>query len=131
MLEQRQALIEERRKASIATKLQKESIAKVMEEVRTNASKASKIISKAMTGQISLESLTSTGGSNRSKSAGKTRKRSKEREVSSDSMGLERSQSAGNPSNNGNIQSNNEVHIKYSSLSNTAPQPYVSPYEMQ
>lgn len=125
MLEQRQSLIDERRKASIATKLQKESIAKVMEEVRTNASKASKIISKAMTGQISLDSLVSTTGS-RSKSASKTRKRSKDR-GSSESPNIERSQSAGNPS----MQTSGEVSIKYSNLSATAPQPYVSPYEMQ
>lgn len=123
MLEQRQSLIDERRKASIATKLQKESIAKVMEEVRTNASKASKIISKAMTGQISLDSIVSASGS-RSKSAGKSRKRSKER--NSESPSLERSQSAGN----NNLQTTGDVSIKYSNLSSTAPQPYVSPYEM-
>ena len=130
MLEQRQSLIDERRKASIATKLQKESIAKVMEEVRTNASKASKIISKAMSGKISLDSLVDTGS--RSVSAGKTRKRSKDRGDSSDSLRLERSQSAGNPSNNnGTLNSSTEVSVKYSGFSNTAPAPYVSPYETQ
>lgn len=70
MLQQKEALKKERKIASINTKRQKESIAKVMEEVRTNASKASKIISMALTGKVSLEALTQ-------QSSGKKKKRAK------------------------------------------------------
>ena len=46
MLEQRKTLIDDRRKAAAQTKKQKEAIARVMEEVRTNASKAQKLITQ-------------------------------------------------------------------------------------
>jgi hypothetical protein len=61
MLEQRHALLEERRRAAIQTKRQKEQLARMMEEVRTNATKASKLIAQAMTGKLSLESLSESG----------------------------------------------------------------------
>ena len=58
MLNMKVKLIDDRRKASASTKLQKDAIAKVMEEVRSNASKANKIITQALTGKISIASLT-------------------------------------------------------------------------
>jgi hypothetical protein len=58
MINQRKSLVEERKRAAAQTRIQKESIAKVMDEVRTNASKANKIIAQAMTGKITLETLT-------------------------------------------------------------------------
>jgi hypothetical protein len=104
MLEQRQALVEERRKAAIATKAQKESLSRIMEEVRTNASKAGQIISKVMSGKLTLDQLASQGldGSmHRSKSASKRRSHSggkSQSPVTADQLGLggeRRSQSAG------------------------------------
>mmetsp|Transcript_31455 Transcript_31455/g.45274 ORF Transcript_31455/g.45274 Transcript_31455/m.45274 type:complete len:324 (-) Transcript_31455:212-1183(-) len=87
MIEQRRALIKERREAARATKLQKEAIAKVMEEVRTNASKANKIITQALSGKITLESLTAppTSPGGRSKSASVRRLKNT---TSADSLGL-------------------------------------------
>lgn len=68
MLEQRHALLEERRKAAIQTKRQKEQLARMMEEVRTNATKASKLITQALSGKLSLDSLAATdGGSKKTK----------------------------------------------------------------
>lgn len=118
MEEQRQALIEERRKASISTKLQKESIAKMMEEVRTNASKANKLIRKAMTGGVTMDSLlghSSSPSRSRSTEGSRTRK-SKTMQA--------RSQSAV-----GESRELTEADLKYSNaLSHSAPQPFVSPY---
>jgi hypothetical protein len=135
MLEQRQHLVDERRKAAIATKLQKESIAKMMEEVRTNASKANKIIGKAMSGQMSLESLLSTNSSPaRSKSSSGSRPR-KTKGVSADSVGLGRSMSAGNTTDYEQTFENEyggSEKLKYSMPEipkNKQPQQYVSPYE--
>lgn len=58
MLTQKQSLIQDRRDAARKTKMQKEQIAKVMEELRCNASKANKIITLAMSGKVSLSDLT-------------------------------------------------------------------------
>jgi len=58
MMSMKSKLIEDRRRTAASTKRQKEAIAKVMDEVRSDASKAQKIISKALTGKISLATLT-------------------------------------------------------------------------
>jgi hypothetical protein len=117
MVDQRQALIDERRKASIATKLQKESIAKMMEEVRTNASKANKLIKKAMTGNMSMDSLLSSSPSKSSRS----RSADKSKHKKSDGV---RSVSA-----SGQQHDDVSHDLKYSTNFNqTAPEPYVSPY---
>lgn len=134
MLEQRQQLVDERRKAAIATKLQKENIAKMMEEVRTNASKANKIIGKAMSGQMSLESLLSNSSPGRSNSSSGSRPR-KGKGVSADSVGLGRSMSAGNNTDYDQTFENEfggSEKVKYSVPEipkNKIPQQYVSPYD--
>lgn len=155
MLEQRKSLVEERKRAAAKTKLQKESIAKVMDEVRTNASMANKIITQALTGKITLESLTSPGklkSGGRSKSANNinTKRRFSKNgndhrgsssggtgdygntAVSADRMGLGReSNSAGIDAEFENKMENPENRKVYSLPSlppQNAPQPYKSPY---
>lgn len=126
-MEQRQALIEERRKASIATKLQKESIAKMMEEVRTNASKANKIIKKAMSGKMSLDTLMSSPSKSpsRSRSADKTSLRKQKQENTVVISGLSRTTDSAPDSE----LRTGATDLKYSTgLSRTAPEPYISPY---
>jgi hypothetical protein len=71
MLNMKSKLIDDRRKAAASTKLQKDAIAKVMEEVRSNASKANKIITQALSGKISLATLTGDDSS----SPGKKKKK--------------------------------------------------------
>lgn len=132
MVEQKRALLFERRKAAIATKLKKESIAKVMEEVRTNASMANKIITQALTGKITLDSLASTTGSHtsngnkkRSKSADRLRKKMNRTE--GDALGLGRNvRSAG-----GEYESSDEQPnlAKYSGVGDSPAKPYISPYD--
>jgi len=125
MIDQKRALIQERRKAAIATKLKKESIAKVMEEVRTNASMANKIITQALTGKITLESLTSSSTTEkRSKSADKLRK--KVHKTQSDSLGLGRNvRSAG-----GEYEGEEQINpAQYSGVKESPSKPYVSPYD--
>lgn len=158
MLEQRKALIEERKRAAAKTRVQKESITKVMEEVRTNATMANKIITHALTGKITLESLTSPGKlkgtAGRSKSAtgrGKrghgasmsSASRSGERDlggggmgnrtVSADRMGLGReSKSAGLDAEfetQMEDPSNRRTYSLPSLPPENAPMPYKSPYE--
>lgn len=143
MLEQREALVEERRRAAIATKQQKEQLSRVMEEVRTNATKASQIITKVLSGKLTLDQLAdqAAGGTRRSKSATRTRRHgasrssSAEMEMSSASpmpgekMGLGRkTKSAGNLGA-GPGPSDSPQGLKYSVRSETInPQQYVSPY---
>jgi hypothetical protein len=125
MMEQRQSLIEERRKASIATKLQKESIAKMMEEVRTNASKANKIIKKAMSGKISLDTLLSSPSKSpsRSRSAEKCSIR-KNKQDSHGGSGVHDRTSSSAPSSESMVND-----LKYSvPFNKTTPEPYISPY---
>ncbi len=79
MLKMKEELVADRRKAAQATKLKKEKIASVMEEVRTNATKAQKLITQAMSGSVTLASLT----------ADKTKKKRKKKSQStSDLLGL-------------------------------------------
>lgn len=60
MIESKKSLVEDRRQAGAKTRLQKEKIAAVMEEVRTNATKAQQLITKAMSGSVTLDSLIGT-----------------------------------------------------------------------
>jgi len=143
MLNQRKSLIQERKRAAAKTKLQKESIAQVMDQVRTNASMANKIITQALTGKITLESLTSpskikaaggtTGG--RSKTAGTTktkRRDSNDHEVDANRLALGReTRSAGQDAEFENRMEDPANRKNYSlpSLSaQNAPQNYKSPY---
>jgi hypothetical protein len=143
MLNQRKSLVQERKRAAAKTKLQKESIAKVMDEVRTNASMANKIITQALTGKITLESLTSpskikaVAGLGRSKTAGNkgTRRSSGggDREVDANRMALGReTKSAGQDAEFENHMENPENRKTYSLPSlppQNAPQTYKSPYD--
>lgn len=140
MLEQRTHLVKERKRASAQTRLQKESIAKVMEEVRTNANKANKIIAQAMTGKVSLDKLLVPEKKKRSKSATLKRKsRSStgpltDPKIPADNLGLGReTKSAGDYDAEFEKQmEGNDERIKYSKpqiAAETAPQPYKSPYE--
>jgi len=130
MVDQRRHLAYERRKAAQQTKLQKEQITKVMEEVRTNATKANKIITQALSGKITLESLTSSSSSSlkRSKSA------KKDRAIPAEQVGLGRqSKSAGNIDLEFENEMQNSPDKKLYSEpfipTNSLPQPYKSPYE--
>lgn len=70
LLTQKQSLIDERRKTASQTRLQKENIGKVMDEIRSNANKAQKLITQALSGKVTLASLqgTSSPGPKRPKS---------------------------------------------------------------
>lgn len=119
MLQMRRSLIDDRRRAAAQTKRQKEAIAAVMEEVRTNASKAAKLIGKAMTGNISLASL--TGGD---KIAKKTSKKAKS---TAELLGLEReSQSAGQAIER---PAGMEERLYSQNPDAVAPKPYISPFD--
>lgn len=156
MLEQRKALIEERKRAAAKSRVQKESITKVMEEVRTNATMANKIITHALTGKITLESLTSPGKlkgtAGRSKSAtgrgkrglGASASRSGERDlggggmggrtVSADRMGLGRESKSAGLDAEFETQMEDPANRRTYSLPSlppeNAPMPYKSPYEL-
>jgi CobQ-like glutamine amidotransferase family enzyme len=131
MLEQRQALIEERRKAAIATRLQKESIAKMMEEVRTNASKANKIIGQALTGNMNVDALLRSGSAATSPSRKGIKNRSGETEFESRTVGLGRtSKSAGNEllPDKAKHEASKTGGILYSKPQDQPAQPFISPY---
>ena len=107
----------------------------MMEEVRTNASKANKIISQALSGKVTLESLTSNpAASSSSPSPGGRKGRSKSaaaksgggKSVSADSLGLgqRNSKSAG-----GEEADEEGAELRYSLAQQSPPKPYKSPYE--
>ena len=58
LISTRRDLIKQRRETAINTKRQKDEINKVMEQVRTDAAKANKIIKTVMSGNGSISSLT-------------------------------------------------------------------------
>ena len=133
MVDQRRHLAYERRKAAQQTKLQKEQITKVMEEVRTNATKANKIITQALSGKITLESLTSSSSSS-SSSLKRSKSAKKDRVIPAEQVGLGRqSKSAGNIDLEFENEMQNSPDKKLYSEpfipTNSMPQPYKSPYE--
>ena len=60
LIRTRKDLIRQRRETGIKTRLQKDQINKVMEQVRTDAGKANKIIKLVMSGQGTISSLTTS-----------------------------------------------------------------------
>lgn len=124
MLDQRKSLTQDRKKSSAQAKLQKEQIARVMEEVRTNASKANQLITKALSGQLNIADF----------SAGK--KQNKPAKTKSATLGGARareSQSAGGnyDSTTGNtVEGGGDNNHQYFDTSDVSAQkPYVSPYD--
>lgn len=137
MLQKRKDLVMERRKAAAATRIQKEAIAKVMEEVRSNASKASTLISKALTGKVSLNDLITPTG--RSGSAnGKRTKKSKSTAslLGLNSTGGPESRNTRSEGSPGGFDLNGSDDMIMFNAAQTAEQEqqqhvYVSPYETQ
>lgn len=123
MFEQRFSLIEARRQAAARAKLQKEAITRVMEEVRSNAAKATKVVNLVKSGGVSVEELV---GPNSILSPGKIRKKkNRVRSSSSESLGMNRgSQSAGSPTEAGAM-----FDAEFISGKDEEPRLYVSPYE--
>ena len=111
MLTMKQQLINDRRAAAQKTKLQKEKIASVMQEVRTNATKAQRLITQAMSGSVTLASLTEGGG---------TKKKKKKSQSTGELLG--RSQSAGDMG--ASMQGKS-----YQKDDGGESKPYVSPYD--
>jgi hypothetical protein len=125
MLKQKQSLVKDRRNAGAATRVQKEKIAKVMEEVRTNATKANKLITQALSGKISLSSLTGGDMKKRSKSAGqKTKKGKNTKDMLGLSDGMNRTNSA-----EGFNDSENMENSFFGDEEASPTKPYVSPYD--
>lgn len=120
MVNQKQSLASERRKAAAQSRLQKESLMKVMEELKTNATKANKIITKAMTSDVPLTELIMP---KRSNSASKKMKSSK---TTSELLGLGRESRSGGVNGTGDMSSS----VAGFSVSGDGPppKPYVSPY---
>jgi hypothetical protein len=124
MLELKKDLIKDRKQQSQHARLQKETIMRVMEELRTNATKASKIIAAGMNGsKISLESLTSVKGSPKSKSA--TKSKSTSALLGSSGRGASPDGSYFPGASPDDDQRRGGL---YSSAEEIAPKPYVSPY---
>ena len=120
MMSMKMKLIEDRRTTAASTKLQKEAISKVMESVRSDASKAQKIISKALTGKISLASL--TGGDSK-----KTTKRSKSASaLPSPEKDYDKSPSKLPPKPD---VSGMGIEDKIGGTGEAAAKPYISPYD--
>ena len=72
MVEQRQQLIAQRRETSIKTKKQKEDINTLMDGVRTDANKANKIITMALSGKVDLAELASPSKGKKKKKRSKS-----------------------------------------------------------
>ena len=121
MFEQRFSLIEARRQAAAKAKLQKEAITRVMEDVRSSAAKANKVVNLVKSGGVSLEELV---GSNSMLSPGKVRKKKDKTKISMELLGMNRgSQSAG-------AQAEVEGYDAGFAFQNEEePRRYVSPYE--
>lgn len=118
MLTQRELLIKQRKETSIKSKLQRDNINKLMEEVRTDASKANKVMALALKGKVSMDSLTSAVSS-----PGSAHKKPKSR----DGNRLKNNRSAGDAMFPKDMAGN----TKYSNLDDGLenPKPYISPYE--
>lgn len=137
LLQQKQALIMERRKTASQTRLQKESIGKVMEEIRSNANKAQKLITQALSGKVTLASLqnASTKKDKRPQSSSGRMNKSKTTasllNLNNTAPSGGRSNSAGNLGNGGDSAELNNIVVKkqYGKTEDGMHvQAYVSPY---
>ncbi len=125
MLEQKKSLINDRKKQAAQARLQKETIMKVMEELRTNATKANKIIAMGMSGsKISLDSLTSVN----SKSKSRSRSREKKSKSTSQLLNAGASSPDGSYFPGGSPGQGGQEAFYSSANDQIAPAPYVSPY---
>ena len=152
MLQTKQDLIEERRRQAAATRVMKEKVAAVMEGVRSDASKASKVIAMAMSGKVPLRDI-ATGAALERRSNSAThggRKTKKGTRSTAAMMGLtsasdgddgRQSKSAGGDPDGGYAGDSFEVDpgagdAPYSAggggggSADEAPLPYVSPYAL-
>jgi hypothetical protein len=158
MLQTKHSMVEERRRQAAATRVMKEKVAAVMEGVRSDASKASKVIAMAMSGTVPLREI-ATGeaferrGPGAATSGGKkgSKKGSKKGAKSTgEMMGLtsrggaddhgepQRSRSAGDAPESAGDYSFNEFEGEGgdTTFATSAPQgsdeplPYVSPYTL-
>jgi hypothetical protein len=136
-------LIKQRRETSIKTKKQKDDLNRLMESVRTDASKANKIINMAMKGNLSLKSIMSSTISSpeRSSTGSRTLKKKKNhRSTTGGSSGDERgtTRSAGDAyQHSGNQQQQqmggglgDSMKFDLQESSHENPLPYISPYEL-
>jgi hypothetical protein len=150
LLDARQQLIKQRRETSIQTKKQKDDLNRLMETVRTDASKANKIINMAMKGNLSLKSIMSTtlsasGSPERSSTGSRTLKKKKNSRASTGGGGEERgtTRSAGDAyqqssgagggrggGNQGGGGYGDSMKFDLQESSHENPLPYVSPYEL-
>jgi hypothetical protein len=145
MLDLKWSLVDERRRAAAKTRIMKEQVAKVMEEVRSNATVASKIISLAVSGEVPLRDLAMGEGLKRSTSAGRTRKKkmkgsrsaSQLMGLTSESEGEQRAtKSAGGEPSYTFDQANGEqppeagTFVTSGAAPAQDPLPYISPYEL-
>lgn len=127
LLDARQQLIKQRRETSIKTKKQKDDLNRLMESVRTDASKANKIITMAMKGNLSLKSIMSTTGE-RSSTGGRTKKSKSGRSVTSspsDHRGTTKSAGDGYQLSGGD-----SMRFELQESNHKDPLPYISPYEL-
>jgi len=126
MLEARKSLIQQRRETAVKTKKQKDDINKLMESVRTDQSKANKIITMALKGNMTLNSIMTPERTSTGKKKKKV-KRSKTSNSMLSSNGREKSSfSAGDAGQSRTMGDSMKFEMDDG---HPNPQPYVSPYE--
>jgi len=128
-MEQRQALVERRKRAAADARLQKELMLRAMEELKTDSAKADKVIKKALTGKITLSAIVKPEQRSPSAPQKSKKKRSKS---TSELLGVKRT--VGGEEEGASNQELLDMHLHFSTLKHQnnvpAPLPYVSPYEL-
>jgi hypothetical protein len=153
MISNRDKLKEDRKRAAAAARMQKEGIMKVMDDIRTNATKANKIINKCMStkGKTISQVIKSISPNKKSTSAHRSRAGKgggfgdTGRKTTAEVLGLR--QSAEHPNSgtarptsaaeapespdgnyNDTLNQQGKANAVYSASSSGEPKPYVSPY---
>eukprot|EP01041_Mallomonas_annulata_P007698 gene7698-15754_t len=125
MLEERQALIEQRKRYAAEARRQKEAMVRAMEALRSDASEADKVLKNALSGKVTLSEIVK-GGTNRPVSVGRIRKNKSKNKTTSELLGISRAnKSAGDTSD---IDLHTHLHSNRQE-DEPAPLPYVSPYD--
>lgn len=133
LIETRKTLVEQRKVQSLRAKLEKDKINKIMEEVRSDATKANKIINMALQGKVSLNAISTASPQRSISSDGKKKKSSSSKTVgSSNSSGHDNSNDIGGGGRShsapGQKDSHQPARFKMDDgLQN--PLPYISPYD--
>ena len=131
MLQEKQALIQQRRQFASQARIQKETMLQTMDKIRTDADKAEEVIKKVLSGKASISDVLSQTNTNTKLPKRKSKKNTAYNDESSGTLiGLSRTSTSA-PAAGEDSFATIEMHTQLKNNrieQEAAPLPYISPY---